>query len=216
MTAKFDKAAKTISGSSPTLGILKVATSLASDMKKAGFTAQKGDESVKKEINSNYADIYDTYRKSLIGTLKFSSALDLQQAYKDLTGRPTSSTDRGQLITEVSFALTNMAFSNDIFSSTQETLKSAIMQEARQDTLPKANLITEVYRNLSNRTPGEKNWRKLYDKNQQAVDKLEDFIDRQLYGIGEVELDSKGNLKKNTEEDRRFIYKRCKRWILTF
>lgn len=195
-TAKFDKAAKTISGSSPTLGILKVATSLARDMKKAGFTAQKGDESIKKEINSNYADIYDTYRKSLIGTLKFSSALDLQQAYKDLTGRPTSDTDRGLLLTEVSFALTNMAFSDNIFSSTQETLKSAIMQEARQDTLPKANLITEVYRNLANRTPGEKNWRKLYDKNQQAVDKLEDFIDRQLYGIGEVELDSKGNLKK--------------------
>lgn len=195
-TAKFDKAAKTISGSSPTLGILKVASSIAKDMKKASFTAQKGDESVKKEVSSNYADIYDTYRKSLIGTLKFSSVRDLQAAYTDLTGKQTSTTDRGQLLTEVSFALANMAFSDDIFTSTQETLKSAIMQEARQDTLPKANLITEVYRNLSNRTPGEKNWRKLYDKNQQAVDKLEDFIDRQLYGIGEVELDSKGNIKK--------------------
>lgn len=151
-------------------------------------------------MKSNYADTYSSYRKSVANLLKFHTTADLLDTIDTFSpglSQKMANQERAYIITELSYMMANQAFSQDVFSSTKNALESAIMHEAKKEVIPKANLLLEMYKKQVLKRHKDKEDSDVATLREGAVKKVEDYIDRQFYGIGEVVLDEDGNIKKS-------------------
>lgn len=190
----------------------------ASKIKETAYSSGKTDESTDKRMSSNYVDSYETFRKSLLSSIYPMSMEDLMSIVKDLNIPMNNNVSsehlqgiydesdpeavmefekaRKVVANNIAVHIANQTFSQDRFAPTRDALRAAVEQHAKQETLPKANILLETYKNLQVTKTGEKYARSLQDNNPEAVAKISEMIDRQFYGLGGAELDSNGNIKK--------------------
>lgn len=209
--------------------ILGGAVSIINEIKSDAFSGTQGNFSEtlqNKQIQLNYGDTYGNTFNRLSNLFKLQKVEDLerimdrlgidkQAAYDFATSNATGKVDPMKLLKEVyvdaiSHQIAQQSFSPDIFKSSLEAIDSAMRHEARESAIPEAENLLRMF--ASTQVTPDKfggTSMKLKDYDPESIKKIQDFIDRQLYGINQITLDRDGKQKERNKivPEKRFRLK---------